>query len=91
MIGQSEVQTGSRKVSTTVRPVSEARETEWPLESVRVKGGAGASTKVGGPSAASIRIGSALGLVAATAMGAAPTSTMTTANAARRAAAGRWD
>ena len=77
--GQSDVHTGSRKVSATVLPRRLARVTVRPRWSVRVNAGATKLAGAGAPSTASEMMGSALGLTDAEAMGTAPTRTITMA------------
>src|SRR5271165_3713155 len=73
MIGQSVVQTGSRKVSSTTLPRRPASDTWRPSWLVRVKFGAGVSSWPDAPAMASATIGSASWLTEANAIGAAPT------------------
>src|SRR5271165_2528329 len=73
MIGQSVVQTGSRKVSSTTLPRRPASDTWRPSWLVRVKLGAGVSSWPDAPAMASAMIGSASWLTEANAIGAAPT------------------
>ena len=61
MIGQSVVHTGSRKVSTTARPRSRARETRAPAWLVRANGKARKLVCSGDPFTASVRSTSGLG------------------------------
>ena len=73
MIGQSVVQTGSRKASSTTLPRRLASETCRPSWLVSVKFGAGLSSCPLVPAIASAVIGSAVLFTEANAIGAAPT------------------
>ena len=73
MIGQSVVQTGSRKVSSTTLPRRPASDTWRPSWLVSVKFGAGVSSCPDAPAMASATIGSASRFTEANAIGAAPT------------------
>src|ERR1700761_443921 len=85
MIGQSLVQTGSRKVSSTTLPRSPARLAGWPYWLVSVKEGAVTLSGAASPPTAWARIGSALSLAWAIAIGATPRRTITTAQVVRTA------
>src|ERR1700761_3123891 len=85
MIGQSLVQTGSRKVSSTTLPRSPARLAGWPYWLVSVKEGAVTLSGAAPPPTAWARIGSALSLAWAIAIGATPRRTITTAQLVRTA------
>ncbi len=84
MIGQSVLQTGSRKVSASAFPRRAWRVTGWPLWLTRSKGGAGLLWTTTDPTIAVFKIGSATGLVLASAMGAAPRRMTTMAPMATR-------
>ena len=72
MSGQSVVHTGSRKVSSTTLPRRLARVTVRPSWSVSRNGDAGLSSGGEYPAMACARMGSAVGLSDAAAIGAAP-------------------
>src|SRR5579875_136145 len=82
MTGQSEVQTGSRNVSTTTLPLRAESETALSCWSMSESAGAGKFTASFGPLTASVRSGLALGLAAAMAAGAPPTRVTASAPAA---------
>ena len=92
MIGQSEVQTGSRNVRAIALPCRLSSDTARPCWSTRSKArGRACWWPCMLPSTAWLMIGSALGSLAATAMGAAPIRVIPTAPVPRRSGRRRSD